>query len=79
LVKRLWPCPIRQAEAAPRVARAEELGEIDGVEGDQVTDLMTLGLEDRHLVARLHAPQARVAGRDHELARRGAHVASLLA
>src|SRR5439155_18980172 len=60
-------------QAAPGVARAQELGQVGGVEGDEVADLMPLGLRDRHPLAGPHPPQARVSGGDDQLSTLAAH------
>jgi hypothetical protein len=62
-----------RGEATPRVARAQELGGIRRVEGDQVADLVALGLGDRRALPRPHPPHAGVAGRDDERALVTAH------
>jgi hypothetical protein len=60
-------------DAPPGVAGAEELGEVRRVEGDEVSHLLALGLDDRRLLAPSHAPHPGVSGRDDELARPFTH------
>jgi len=51
------------------LAGAQELGQIGGVEGDEVADLLAAGLGDGHPLARPHRPEAGVAGGNDELSR----------
>ena len=60
-------------DAPPGVGRAQELGQVGGVEGDEVAHLIALRLRDGHPLAGAHPPHPRVAGRNHELAGIGDH------
>jgi hypothetical protein len=66
----------QRVDAPPRVARAEELGDVGSVEGDEVPHLLPVRLEDRHLLSLPHAPHSRMASGDHELARIAGHLCS---
>src|SRR5262249_41480170 len=65
-------------DTPPRVAHAQELGQVGGVERDEVAHLVARGLCDRDALAGAHPPAPRVTGRNDQLPEFRAHRLVLL-